>query len=145
MSEKKQARQHFGPSCPPYAPQHWTRSPHWGGPSPKGGAGCPSVASCPSASEPASWAGSPPSVRGPLRHQNLHEQPARSSPPVLTPDHGPARPSSGESAWKRWWKKRKQEACVTQRMMTRQAMTDRDQQCPLVCIQASVCVQRDTT
>lgn len=41
--------------------------------------------------------------------------------------------------------KRKQEGCVTQCVMTRQAMTDRDQQCPLVCIQASVWVQRDTT
>lgn len=90
--------------CPPCVPQHWTRSPHSGGPPPKGDAGCPTVVSGPFAFGPASSAGSPQSAHDPRRRRNLREQPARSSPPVLTPGHGPARPSSGESAWGSKWK-----------------------------------------
>lgn len=75
--------------------RRWTLSPHWGGLPPTAGAGCPSVASCLYASEPASSADSPQPEHGLLHPQNPHGQPAQSSPPGLTPGHGPARPSSG--------------------------------------------------
>lgn len=82
----------------PYVLPHWTPSPHWDGPSPRVDVGCLSDVSYPCASEPVSSASSLQPRHGLLHPQIHHEQLALSSPPVLTPNHGPARPLSGESA-----------------------------------------------